>query len=816
MNRASPHHRIRLPRVVSAAVVYALLLLPSVAIGPHEILLLVNKDSPNSLCAANEFVSLRGVPPENIVYLSLPDRVLEPKAEISPEEFTRFIWEPATRVVKERGLTSRIIAWIYSVDFPVRITSDPPVSLQGITLVRNSLPEGNLIAEGRFPSAFFAGPDKAGGPMLRSQSLNVFHDKHGDTAPLASMMLGYTGARGVGMEYVLQCLRTSAGSDFTKPTGTVFYVVNNDIRSKCRDWQYPLAVSELARLGMEAKIVGNIDPSERSILGILMGHPSPTPMFGSKAYIPGCVAEHLTSAAGFFHHPDQVKLSVWFAVGVSASAGTITEPRAIWTKFPNARFFAHYASGCSVLESFAQSVRCPLQLLMVGEPFAKPCADRLNATLFSSKPAADGSRTIELRCDPDVSEKNPRFSFYVDGLELARDSASPRLELRGTQLSPGYHTVCGFTRAGNYVEQQAFASAGFTVSNESGGVRVSGIAPGAEVDLWHPVQIHAAGPKGTTGISLVQNARVLNTIVGKDGSLVLDPLQTGEGPQTLFVLATMEDGSHQWSAPLRLRVVRSNKAPAIGDIEQMTNAEGAITLRALATDAEGDPISFHWFKPLLPENTPAPDIIEGSLTTSNGVFKLSPEQDGEPASCVFNLPRGTAIEELQTDMSLSPGVWAWLNNQTAGLIFDVRGPKDFCFFGLDGETSAWMMARYRRGVREVLVTRGAIIPCEWRYTLALRKDENGRLAGYVNGEKWRVWPDDQKLGTRVGVVTLKSSCSFNNLMASPPPFSARSFQAMGPVLNIFPPAARDPGLFPLILQARDRAATSSKTIPAAP
>ena len=108
------------------------------ALGPHESLVLVNSNSPRSKQIANHYARLRQIPPRNIVYLSLPDSVLEAAAEISPEDFTRFIWNPANEVARQRKIDDHILAWIYSVDFPGRVGQRPGCLFKGITFTRNN------------------------------------------------------------------------------------------------------------------------------------------------------------------------------------------------------------------------------------------------------------------------------------------------------------------------------------------------------------------------------------------------------------------------------------------------------------------------------------------------------------------------------------------------------------------------------------------------------------------------------------------------------------------------------------------------------
>lgn len=368
-----------------AITIAGLLALTAAAQAPSEVLLLVNNQSPDSRHIAKEYAQLRGIPEENMVRLDLSGSVLEPEAQISPEDFMRFIWEPAQSAIRERGLQSQILAWVYSVDFPVRITTDPPMSLMGMTFVRGHVPASDVISKGSVISPFFAGPDKPDGPAAEGQSLSWFHDVLKDRMPLPSMMLGFTGSRGNDVASILQCLRSGVASDGTRPTGTVFFVTSDDVRSRCRAWQYPAAAAELQSLGVGARITDQFSNDERSILGFMMGGASVNPLYGGGVYLPGCMAEHLTSCAGIFHISDQTKMTAWILGGASATAGTVTEPMAIWTKFPSARFYVHQARGFSMLESFYLSIRCPLQVLLIGDPLAQPFAAK-SANLPATSP----------------------------------------------------------------------------------------------------------------------------------------------------------------------------------------------------------------------------------------------------------------------------------------------------------------------------------------------------------------------------------------------------------------------------------------------
>jgi len=166
------------------------------ALGPHELLLLVNDASPLSMEIANRYADSRRIPPENRVRVTLPDSVRSAEATISPEDARRLIIEPAEAAIAARGLAGRVRAWAYSADFPVRVDTTPPMSLHGFTLVRGEAPESGVITTGLYASALFRGPVHPGGPSGPSMTFETLGDALGPRMPTPSMSLAWCGARG--------------------------------------------------------------------------------------------------------------------------------------------------------------------------------------------------------------------------------------------------------------------------------------------------------------------------------------------------------------------------------------------------------------------------------------------------------------------------------------------------------------------------------------------------------------------------------------------------------------------------------------------
>ena len=90
--------------ILSAGYLYAL--------GPHEVLLLVNEKSSDSCEIASEYARIRDIPETNIVRLNLPGSNAVPPLMISPDDFAKFIWAPAKKAVKDRGIDDHILVWV--------------------------------------------------------------------------------------------------------------------------------------------------------------------------------------------------------------------------------------------------------------------------------------------------------------------------------------------------------------------------------------------------------------------------------------------------------------------------------------------------------------------------------------------------------------------------------------------------------------------------------------------------------------------------------------------------------------------------------
>ncbi len=398
--------------------------IPARALCPHELLVVANGDSIDSVLVARRYMRLYDIPDCNLVRVSLP--ATEQYAEgapISADVFVSRIWDPVNQAVDERGLRPQILAWAYSCDIPFRAKTDGEdlhmMSLTGLTLLGGRPPDdpSSLVAPS-WTSPLYAGPHKPGNEVPESRSLDRLRASLLDDMPVPSMFLGWTGARGNTVDEVLACLGRGRSSCGTFPKGSFLCESNKNVRAKARLWEFVPATQALAAEGAGAEIVGTF-PASGAACGFLGGREN-LPK-SSLSLLPGAYADHLTSAAGCFHGDGQTKLSEWIRRGATASSGTVTEPRAYWEKFPSAFLFLHQRRGCGMLEAIYLSTKTPLQLLPVGDPLAAPWASPPPPPLVEPVPDRPlaGIARFRATCE---GPGRPRLEWLVDGRLVARGS----------------------------------------------------------------------------------------------------------------------------------------------------------------------------------------------------------------------------------------------------------------------------------------------------------------------------------------------------------------------------------------------------------
>jgi uncharacterized protein (TIGR03790 family) len=90
-------------------------------------------------------------------------------------------------------------------------------------------------------------------------------------------------------------------------------------------------------------------------------------------FLPGAIADHLTSFGGMLTDSSQMSVLRWLEAGATGSYGTVVEPCNFPQKFADpAIVIRHYIAGETLIEAYWKSVAWPGQGVFVGEPLAAP------------------------------------------------------------------------------------------------------------------------------------------------------------------------------------------------------------------------------------------------------------------------------------------------------------------------------------------------------------------------------------------------------------------------------------------------------------
>jgi uncharacterized protein (TIGR03790 family) len=169
-------------------------------------------------------------------------------------------------------------------------------------------------------------------------------------------------------------IERGVASDVTAPSGAWYLVRTQNAARNVRAATYAEIESQLA---VRARVVDLSTPITGDIPGAIgyFTGAAQVEELGRIHFLPGAVADHLTSTGGVLAGGSQMPAVAWLKQGATASYGNVSEPCNHLEKFPNIGvLMRHYMLGETVLEAYWKSVAMPGQGLFIGEPLAKPYA----------------------------------------------------------------------------------------------------------------------------------------------------------------------------------------------------------------------------------------------------------------------------------------------------------------------------------------------------------------------------------------------------------------------------------------------------------
>ena len=333
------------------------------------------------------------------------------------------------------------------------------------------------------------------------------NEKQGQRYTL-STVLAVTGENQSSVEDSIARLEASVKADGSSPAGLVYFADHKDPRSRTRKHQFKFAAAELKSLGREASIGSDVYPKNRGrVIGVTLGSPILDWEKSGSRFLPGAIGDNFTSYGGWWQKTGQTQLTEFLDAGAAGASGTVYEPYTITAKLPSARWHVHYARGCTLAESYYQSVSGPFQTLIVGDPMCCPFGDFPKFSVEGLKPDAiiKDDFELEIRAADDGPAIRSYGMFY-DGVFLTTIKHPDRFKVAIDDMKDGRHEIRIVGVADTPTANRSTRILEFVVGRTE--QKVDGFSDSKSTRLLDSIHLKSAD-KEEKEIELYQNSRIL-------------------------------------------------------------------------------------------------------------------------------------------------------------------------------------------------------------------------------------------------------------------------------------------------------------------
>ncbi len=301
---------------------------------PARLAIVINDDEPNSVELGEYYRTARGIPEKNVVHVRIPGK----PRKLTAEQFA----ELKAEIDGKLGAEVRAVLMVWTAPYAVECN--------GIT------------------AAFTLGydPEQCARSCAPGKPSPYFNTATAPGARLAMLLPTES------VDETKALIERGKASGFRVPAAGAYYLVTSDGARNSRAQFFPpagavarskLTIHRLREDALEGK---------RDIMIYQTGR-AKVDKLDTLQFLPGALADHLTSFGGDLLGEGQMSSLRWLEAGATASYGTVSEPCNYWQKFPNpAVLLKHYLAGATAIEAYWRSVAWPAQGVFVGEPLAAP------------------------------------------------------------------------------------------------------------------------------------------------------------------------------------------------------------------------------------------------------------------------------------------------------------------------------------------------------------------------------------------------------------------------------------------------------------
>lgn len=314
---------------------------PQPGLGADQLGVIVNDDDPDSVAIAAYYRKKRDIPAANLIHV----RFKPGRSTLAREEFA------ALKRLVDRKAPKNVQAYALTWAQPYR------VDCMSIT---------SAFAFG-FDPAWCASSCK---PTQPSPYFNSSVARPWDAYRIRPAM----SLAAASVAEAEKLIDRGVASDGSNPDGTAYLVSTTDKNRNVRAAGYA-SVRTLMQSIMPTDIVEANALTNRPDVMFYFTGLAQVPSLDSNRFLPGAIADHLTSAGGELFGGSQMSSLRWLEAGATGSYGAVVEPCNFPSKFPVPGIvMAHYLQGETLIEAYWKSVQMPGQGLFIGEPLARPFA----------------------------------------------------------------------------------------------------------------------------------------------------------------------------------------------------------------------------------------------------------------------------------------------------------------------------------------------------------------------------------------------------------------------------------------------------------
>ncbi|WP_373991148.1 TIGR03790 family protein [Duganella sp. BuS-21] len=311
----------------------------SAGLGPQQLAVVVNDDEPNSVEIAEYYRKARSIPAANMVHVRLPHR----QRKLDAEQFEALKAQIDARL----GPEIQAVLMVWTAPYAVECNSLTAAYTMGLDseLCSNSCNASK-------PSPYFN--------AVSRKPMSDFKMRIAMQMPTESVAASKA------------LIDRGVLSGFATPVATAYFLQTSDVARSSRARFFPRSMS-LPQKKLTIKTL-QVDSIEQvSDIIVYQTGRDFVPKLDTLKFLPGALADHLTSVGGDLLSNAQMSSLRWLDAGATASYGSVTEPCNHWQKFPQSSvLLTQYLRGNTAIEAYWKSVAWPAQGVFIGEPLAAP------------------------------------------------------------------------------------------------------------------------------------------------------------------------------------------------------------------------------------------------------------------------------------------------------------------------------------------------------------------------------------------------------------------------------------------------------------